>query len=270
MTKEIYKDNPYKTFPVEITKIVQHTDIDFTFFVKKGDLEVKRGQFVQVSIPKYGELPISISDFTEDEMELTIREVGTGTEAIFGKEVGDTIQIRGPYGNHFEKEKYFGKDLVIITGGTGLAPIKGIVNYFAENPDKLNSFRLISGFKSSEDILFKEDFIRWEETVDVCLTIDEEEIGWAGNTGFVTEHCQQLVIKDLDNVAVIMIGPPPMMKFTAIELQKLGIKDEDITVSYERRMSCGVGKCGHCKMDDTYICLDGPIFQYDKAVDLID
>lgn len=262
--------NPYMTHPVEITKVVQHTDIDYTFHVKK-DIDCKGGQFVQVSIPKYGEVPISISSYTEDEIELTIRKVGKGTEAIFEKQSGDTLQIRGPYGNYFNLEEHTGKDLIVISGGTGLAPVKSVVNYFTENINKVNSFRLISGFKSSDDILFKDDFKRWEKTdADICLTIDHPEDGWNGNTGFVTEHVKNLDIDDLDNISVIMVGPPPMMKFTAIELSNLGIKDEQITVSFERKMSCAVGKCGHCKIDETYVCLEGPIFRYDDAVNLID
>lgn len=261
--------NPYMTYPAEIKKIVKHTDIDYTFFVEKI-MEVKGGQFVQVSVPKFGEVPISISDFDDELIELTIRKVGHVTDAIFDKKVGDFLQIRGPYGNNFEPEIHFGKDVIMVTGGTGLAPVKSVIDYFHKNLDKINSFKLISGFKSSQDILFKDSFKEWEKNMDICLTIDKPEEGWMGNTGFVTEHVSKLNLPNIENISVIMVGPPPMMKFTGIELSKLGIKDEQIWVSFERKMSCGIGKCGHCKIDETYICLEGPVFRYDKAAKLID
>lgn len=261
--------NPYMTYPVEIKKITKHTEVDSTFFVEKT-MDVKGGQFLQVSVPRYGEVPISISDYNDEEIELTIRKVGHVTDAIFDKKVGDALQVRGPYGNYFNPKDHYGKDLIIITGGTGLAPVKNIINYFYENLDKINSFKLISGFKSSKDILFKESFKKWKECMDVCLTIDKPEDGWTGDTGFVTEYVSKLDTNHIDNTHVIMVGPPPMLKFTGMELSKLGIENQQIWVSYERRMSCGIGKCGHCKIDETYVCVDGPVFNYDKATKLID
>jgi anaerobic sulfite reductase subunit B len=261
--------NPYTTFPVKIVDIKKHTNIDYTFFVEKK-IDVKCGQFVQVSVPKFGEVPISISDYDRDVMELTIREVGHVTNAIFNKGIGDYLHIRGPYGNGFDVKDHYGKDLIIVTGGTGLAPVKYIINYFSDNIDKLNSFKLISGFKSSQEILFRDSFDKWKENIDVCLTIDSPEEGWKGNTGFVTEHISKLDIKDIQNTHVIMVGPPPMLRFSAMELAKLGIPNEQIWVSFERKMSCGIGKCGHCKIGSTYVCQEGPVFRYDKAVQLID
>lgn len=261
--------NPYMTYPAEIKKIEKHTEIDYTFYIEKI-VDVREGQFLQVSVPKYGEVPISISDYTDDLIELTIRKVGRVTDEIFNKKVGDNIYLRGPYGNHFNPEDYNGKDLIIISGGTGLAPVKGVVNYFARNSDRLKSFKLISGFKSSADILFKDSFDSWKDRLDVCLTIDREEEGWDGNVGFVTDYVRKLDYDTLEDIAVIMVGPPPMMKFTGMELTRLGIRDEQITVSFERKMSCAIGKCGHCKIDEVYVCLEGPIFTYDRAVKLID
>ncbi len=261
--------NPYMTYPARIKKIKKHTDIDYTFYIEKI-VDVKEGQFLQVSIPKSGEAPISVSSFNEDTIELTIRKVGQVTDEIFNKSIGDNIYLRGPYGNYFKPEDYYTRDLLVISGGTGLAPVKGLINYFYENMDRLGSFKLISGFKSSKDILFKEDFKRWEDRIDCILTIDREEDNWDGYVGFVTDYVKELDIKDLDNLRVIMVGPPPMMKFTGLELKKLGVGDENITVSFERKMSCGLGKCGHCRIDETYVCLEGPIFNYKEAKKLID
>ena len=124
--------NPYIPFPAEIIKINQQTDIDYTFFVK-SDLKVRSGQFVQLSIPRVGEAPISISDFGDGYIEMTIRKVGKVTDELFEKKPGDFIYLRGPYGNGFRVEDNFGKDLILVVGGTGLAPVKNLINYYYNN-----------------------------------------------------------------------------------------------------------------------------------------
>lgn len=261
--------NPYAPFPVEIIKINQQTDIDYTFYVK-SDLKVRSGQFVQLSIPRVGEAPISISDFGDGYIEMTIRKVGKVTDELIEKKPGDLLYIRGPYGNGFNVEDNFGKDLILVVGGTGLAPVKNLINYYYNNLDSLNSFRLIVGFKSMKDRLFVEDLAKWGEKFPVNVTLDREEEGWIGSTGFVTDHVKKMVIKDIANTHVIIVGPPPMMKFTALGFSQIGLPQEQIWMSFERKMSCGLGKCGHCKVDETYVCLEGPVFRYDKAVKLVD
>ena len=110
----------------------------------------------------------------------------------------------------------------------------------------------------------------WEKNMNMIITVDSAEEGYEGNTGLVTKYIPELEIKDMDNVQVIVVGPPMMMKFTVLEFLKRGIKEENIGISQERKMCCGLGKCGHCKIDDTYICLDGPVFNYTKGKLLID
>ena len=121
-----------------------------------------------------------------------------------------------------------------------------------------------------DDILFKDDIKEWEKSINVTLTVDNAEEGYKGNTGLVTKYIPELEIKDIENTAFVVVGPPIMMKFTVAEILKRGVAEENIWVSYERKMCCGLGKCGHCKMDDTYICLDGPVFNYTKAKNLVD
>ena len=121
-----------------------------------------------------------------------------------------------------------------------------------------------------DDILFKDDIKEWEKSINVTLTVDKAEEGYKGNTGLVTKYIPELEIKDIKNTAFVVVGPPIMMKFTVAEILKRGVAEENIWVSYERKMCCGLGKCGHCKMDDTYICLDGPVFNYTKAKNLVD
>ncbi len=261
--------NVYMPFKTEILDIKQHTDIEYTFRLSfTGD--VKPGQFFELSLPKYGEAPISVSGIGDGYVELTIRRVGVVTDEIFKYHVGQNLFMRGPYGNGFEVENYAQKEIVVVAGGTGLSPVKGIVDYFSKNTSEAKNFTLVSGFKSPKDILFKDDIKEWEKNINLIITVDGAEEGYEGKVGLVTKYVPELEIKDIDSVQVIVVGPPMMMKFTVAEFLKLGIKEENIWISQERKMCCGVGKCGHCKIDDTYICLDGPVFNYSKGKSLID
>lgn len=261
--------NEYIPFRSEIKEVIKHTDIEYTFRMSfKGD--VKPGQFFEVSIPKFGEAPISVSGIGEDTVDLTIRRVGKVTNEIFENYVGDSLFMRGPYGNGFDVENYKGKQIVVIAGGTGLSPVKGVVDYFANHTDEAVSTTLIAGFKSPSDVLFKKDFEFWNETINVIQTVDSAEEGYQGNVGMVTKYIPELEIKDPENTVFITVGPPIMIKFVVMEILKLGIEEKNIWISNERKMCCGIGKCGHCKIGSTYICLDGPVFNYVDGKELID
>lgn len=257
-------NNDYIPFPSKILEVIEHTDIEYTFRMEfKGD--VKPGQFFEVSIPRFGEAPISVSGIGENFVDLTIRRVGKVTNEIFKNYVGDKLFMRGPYGNGFDVDIYKNKELVVVAGGTGLSPVRGVVDYFAKNTNETKGTTLITGFKSPKDMLFKDDLKRWNDSINLIVTVDSAEEGYTGNTGLVTKFIPGLDIKDKENVQIIVVGPPMMMKFTVMEFLKLGIKEENIWISQERKMCCGLGKCGHCKIDDTYICLDGPVFNYTKG-----
>lgn len=261
--------NEYIPFRSEILEVIEHTAVEYTFRMAFNG-EVKPGQFFEVSLPKYGEAPISVSGIGEGYVDLTIRRVGKVTNEIFKNYVGDKLFLRGPYGNGFDIENYKNKEVIVVAGGTGLSPVRGIVEYFSKNSQDCKSMTLISGFKSPEDVLFKEDMKEWEKTMNLILTVDTAKEGYEGKVGLVTKYIPELEIKDMENVQVIVVGPPMMMKFTVLEFLKLGIKEENIWISQERKMCCGIGKCGHCKIDDTYICLDGPVFNYTVGKSLID
>lgn len=261
--------NEYMPFISEIKEVIKHTEIEYTFRMHfEGD--VKPGQFFEVSIPKYGEAPISVSGIGENSIDLTIRKVGKVTDEIFSNYVGDKLFLRGPYGNGFNLENYRGHEIVVVAGGTGLSPVKGIVDYFANHTEEANGFTLISGFKGPADVLFKEDMKMWQEKINMILTVDSAPETYQGNVGLVTQYVKDLEIKDEEDVQVIVVGPPMMMKFTVEAFLKRGIKEENIWISQERKMCCGIGKCGHCKIGDTYICLEGPVFNYSEGKLLID
>lgn len=263
-------DNAYMPFPSEILEIIQHTDIEYTFRMAYSG-SVVPGQFFEVSIPKYGECPISVSGIGENHIDLTIRRVGRVTDELHKFKTGHKFFLRGPYGNGFSMENYKDKELIIAAGGSGLAPVKGIIDKVYEDTKQVKNFHLLVGFKSPKDVLFKKDLQAWQASkMGVTLTVDKAEESYQGHVGLVTKFVPDLKIDNMDNVEVVVVGPPLMMKFTVAEFLSRGVPEEKIWVSYERKMHCGLGKCGGCKMDDTYICLDGPVFNYTQAKKLFD
>lgn len=261
--------NEYVPFLSEIKEVIKHTDIEYTFRMSYVG-NVKPGQFFEVSIPKFGEAPISVSGIGKDTVDLTIRRVGKVTEEVFERYVGDKLFLRGPYGNGFDTVNYKGKELVIIAGGTGVSPVRGIIEHFSNNPSDAKSTTLIAGFKSPNDILFKEDFDKWEKNINVILTVDGADENYKNRVGLVTKYIPELKFKDINEAVAIVVGPPAMMRFAIKGLIEVGFEEQNIWISHERKMCCGIGKCGHCKIDDTYVCLDGPVFNYTKGKNLID
>ncbi|MEG0137012.1 MAG: anaerobic sulfite reductase subunit AsrB [Cetobacterium sp.] len=266
----IIMNNIYMPEVSQILSIVQESSIEWLFKVKTN-IKPEPGQFIQLSIPMVGEAPISVANYNHEEgwIEFLIRRVGKVTDSIFNLKVGDSIFLRGAYGNSFPLEKYLGKNLIIVAGGSGVAPVRPLIKKFID--DKDTNVELIFGFKDQNSILFKKEIEEWRKKVPMILTVDKG-CGIDGEcTGLVTEYIPHLKLQDkFDSLEIIIVGPPLMMKFSALEFLKLGIPEEKIWVSFERNMSCAVGKCGHCKIDETYVCLEGPIFNYVKAKKLLD
>ncbi len=261
-------NNPYLPFASEILDVIKHTEKEYTFRMAfKGD--VKPGQFFEVSIPKYGEAPISVSGIGDGYIDLTIRKVGRVTNEVFERYKGQSLLLRGPYGNGFDVELYRNGEVVVVAGGTGVSPVRGVIQALSQMPDATDKY-VIAGFKSPADMLFKDDLKEWEKKLKLTLTVDGAPEGYTGNIGLVTKFIEGLPLKNPAEAKAVVVGPPPMMKFTIIELKKKGFKDSNITVSHERKMCCGLGKCGHCRVNDTYICLDGPVFNYEFAKNFVD
>ncbi len=262
-------NNDYIPFRSEILDVVRHTGIEYTFRMAYSGRALP-GQFFEVSIPKYGEAPISVSGVGDGSVDLTIRRVGRVTNEVFEHYVGDALMLRGPYGNGFDLDNYKGRELVIIAGGTGLSPVRGVVDHFSRHEDEITSLTLIAGFKSPADILFLEELGRWKQTMRVILTVDCADEDTTCQIGLVTEHIPNLVLKKVDEAQAIVVGPPAMMRFSTQGLMDIGVRAENIWISHERKMCCGLGKCGHCKINDAYVCLDGPVFNFAGAGHLLD
>lgn len=254
--------------PHKITKIVYETEYEYTFRVK-CDEKVDHGQFFVLSIPKVGEAPISVSAHGNGYVEFTIRKVGRVTEGLFRMKEGDMLFMRGPYGNGFPLEEFKGKHLVVAAGGTGLAPIRSTLHYFYEHPNEITSITLIAGFKDLESVLFREDLEKFNTAFNTVYTLyNEEALGF--KKGFLTSYIDGIPFHEFDDYNVVIVGGQSLLKNTVKKCMENGVEESKIWVSFERNMSCSVGKCGHCKINETYVCQEGPVFNYIKARNLLD
>lgn len=261
--------NPVQPQCCEILQVHQESTHEWTFRVAT-DVHPAHGQFMQLSIPKVGEVPISVSAQGDGWLEFTIRSVGKVTDRIFTKRAGDALFLRGPYGKGWPMESFQGKHVVVITGGTGLAPVRSMLRFFQEHPGYVQDVYLISGFKDEGGILFRGELDGWQGCFNTIYALDAaQKEGW--RTGFVTDFVKEVPFSTFGGeYAVAVVGPPPMMRFTGLELLKCGAEPDKIWMSFERKMSCAIGKCGHCRINEVYVCLDGPVFPYPIASALVD
>ena len=225
----------------------------------------KPGQFVQVSLLGIGEAPISIasSPCCEGFLEFTIRAIGKLTRALHQLKPGDRMYIRGPYGNSFPVEEVKGKELYFIAGGIGLPPLRSVINTVLSNRKDFGRIKILYGARTPDELCFKEELNTWQgmSDIEVLLTVDNPDVGWKGNVGVVTTLWDKTSITGTNGIAYVC-GPPIMIRFVLKELLDTGFRDEDIYVTLERYMKCGIGKCGHCNIADKFVCIDGPVFSY--------
>lgn len=270
--QKIEMDNITLPSPHRILKIIMETQAEHTFRVEWHGISVKHGQFFMLSIPMVGEAPISVSAQGDGYVEFTIRKVGRLTNGLFGLTEGDMLFMRGPYGNAFPIEDFKHKHLVIIAGGTGVAPVRSTMQYFYDHPEDIESLYVIAGFKDMNAVLFRDDLKKFSEAPRFHTTwcLDNSEAP-GFHKGFVTQYISQVPFDSFDeDYNIIIVGPPAMFRFAAAGCMKAGAVEDRIWVSFERKMACAVGKCGHCKINETYVCLEGPVFNYTKAKTLID
>lgn len=251
----------------QVTKIEKH----FTLKMKNGcQMNYEPGQILEVSAFGYGEIPIGFasSPTRKNTFDIVIRSVGRVSKAINNLEKGQSLFVRGPLGNGFHLDKMRGHDILIIAGGIGLCPTRSLIQYILDKRTEFKKFTLFFGAKTPDDQLFLDDLKNWRKSNDVEYfeTVDKPNADWKGNVGVITTLFQKTKISP-DTRAVIC-GPPIMYKFVIKELEKIGIPHSNIFVDLERRMKCGLGKCGHCQINDKYVCIDGPVFSYDQIENL--
>ena len=243
------------------TELYLHLELD-----SGKELGHKPGQFVEVSVAGLGECPISVSSSpTQKGFELVIRTAGSVTKAIHKMEAGDKLGIRGPYGSGYDVEGLKGRDLVFICGGIGLVPQRSLINYALDKPEDFGKITVLQGTKCHTMRFFREELENWAagDQMNFMETVDEAHDCWNGDVGVVTTLIPKIE-NDLPGAAVLVCGPPIMYKFVLMALAECEVQKDNIFVNLERRMKCGVGKCGHCQMNDEYVCQSGPVYRYSE------
>lgn len=258
----------------EIVRTEQLSQMEKLFDIRlKNDRELghQPGQFVEVSLFGIGEAPISISSSPtkKGSFEIAVRAVGNVTKALHTLEQGATVGIRGPFGKGFPVDELNGKDILFVAGGIGLVPLRSLINYVLDHRSDFGQVQVLFGAKTPAEQLFLDELAKWRTRKDMeyLETVDRADDRWKGNVGVITTLFPKIKIDPKKTVAVI-VGPPIMYRFAILEAQVKGIPDEQIIVSLERRMKCGVGKCGHCQINNLYVCQEGPVFRYARIKDL--
>jgi sulfhydrogenase subunit gamma (sulfur reductase) len=269
MSDALFAPSIYQPLPVPIADIRQMTEQErlFTLDLPRGyRLGHKPGQFVEVSVFGIGEAPISISSSpsrSNGSFELCVRRVGAVTHALHGLQEGALIGIRGPFGRGFPVERFRGKDVLFAPGGLGLAPLRSLINEVLDGRGQYGRVMILYGARNPGELLFRDELEAWRQRDDIELhvTVDRPDDHWRGDVGVITTLFSRLQLHARNTVA-ITCGPPVMYRFVLMELLGKGIPESQIWLSLERRMKCGVGKCGHCQMEHIFTCQDGPVFSY--------
>ena len=230
------------------------------------------GQCAMLIVPGVGESMISItsSPTLEEYMEFSIKKCGCVTEFLHSAEVGQEICVRGPIGKGFPVEGVLkGKDILVIAGGIGIAPVHSVVNYMMDKRENYGRIQVIYGSRSKADLVRLDEMQNvWmkQPNCSINLTIDREEEGWDGHVGFVPPFVTEC--NPDPSMTVIMCGPPILIHLSLDALKKLGFKDSQVFTTMEMRMKCGIGKCGRCNIGDKFVCKDGPVFSFDQLGEL--
>jgi len=262
-------NNPYCPVKGRITDIIEETPVIKTFKLKLDkNIPFKTGQFVEMTVPGIGEAPFTPSSNPkiEDTMDLTIMKAGRVTSVLHGMNAGDEIAVRGPYGAGYPLRDFEGKEILIVGGGVGLAPLRSLILALLNERKKYKRVVVKYGSRSPKDIVYKNLIKEWAGNKDLELevTVDVRDETWKGNVGLITTLVKRDMGIDMANSVVVVCGPPIMMKFTTFKLIDIGYEPRSIHLSMEKNMSCGLGKCGHCRIGPYYACKDGPVFTYDK------
>lgn len=271
--------NMYIPYQMRIEKVTYEAPQIKTFKLKfvnpedEAKFSFKAGQFGEYSVFGEGESTFCIasSPTRKGYIECTFREVGRVTAALANCEEGNIIGFRGPYGNTFPMESWFGKNLIFITGGIALPPLRCVIWNALDWRDKYKDITVLYGARTVEDLVYKHELAEWDSRKDINLIQTVDPGGntpeWKGEVGFVPTILEKNPPSSKDTIAIVC-GPPIMIKLTLPILMKLGFNHEQIFTTLENRMKCGIGKCGHCMVGNNYVCKDGPVYRYDELLKL--
>jgi len=264
--------NPHRPYRARIVERIQESGNVFTLRLAFLDPEIRQnyrfepGQFNMVYLYGVGEVAISIVSDPIDPtlLDHTIRAVGRVTNGISQLQAGDTIGLRGPYGRGWPMKAAEGRNVLVITGGLGCAPVVSVINYIAERRDQFRKLTILQGVKLPKDLIWRDRFEHWiqEPNTEVFLAADKGDPTWPWHVGLVVELFDQMSLND--DTIVMMCGPEGMMRVCVHELLLRHIPESSIYLSMERNMQCAIGQCGHCQYGPNFICRDGPVFSYDQ------
>jgi NAD(P)H-flavin reductase len=260
--------NIYKPITAKLTDVIDESSSIKTFvLIPEEEFSFKTGQFIELSVDGIGEAPFtpSSSPLVTERLEVTVMKTGYVTEFMHMMKPGGYMGIRGPYGRGYPVENFFGKEVLILGGGCGLAPIRSLLYTLESIADKLERVILCYGSKTPSDCIYKPLFNRLNKIskFEAYRTVDRPDEEWNESVGVVTSLLNKISINMQNSVAVVC-GPPIMMKFGTIRLLEMGYTEDNIYLSMEKNMSCGLGKCGHCMMGEFFVCKDGPVFTYSE------
>ena len=261
--------NLYQPINAEVVDIIDESPTIKSFVVvPEQPFSFRTGQFVELTLPGEGEAPFTPSSSPADteKMEITIMKAGCVTNLLHQCKKGQKVGIRGPFGKGYPIDDFTGKDVYIIGGGVGLAPIRSLFLTLISSIKDFKSVVCRFGAKTPDDFIYKEQiFGEWQKIkgVDLRLTVDKADGSWKDNVGVVTKILTPGDV-DIKNSAAVVCGPPIMMKYATLKLLEFGFAPKDIYLSMEKNMSCGVGLCGHCMLGKFYVCKDGPVFTYEQ------
>lgn len=257
--------NPFKPLIAKIKDIRLDAEDVRTYTLLTSEIFFPEpGQFNMIGYPGAGEAPISLSSISKDGcFDHTIRTAGRVTGFIERLKIGDEIFFRGPYGNGWPIKEAKGKNLILVAGGVGLAPIRSVIQWILKTRNSFGDVSLICGARNEKNMLFQDEFREWGKKIELHLTVDEvtDDGKWKHNTGLVTELLDKVKIRP-ERTAAFICGPEIMMRFICIGLLMRRIPPSEIYVSLERRMKCGIAQCGHCQHFGLFVCKDGPVFSY--------
>lgn len=261
-------ENPYRLLETEVVAIWDETPTIKTLRLQPAEpLPFEAGQFIELALPGVGEAPFtpSSSASNPEVLEVTIMRVGRVTERIHQLTPGDQVGIRGPFGEGYPLDEFRGREVLVVGGGCGFAPVRSLMYALFERRGELANLFFRGGCRSPQEFLYRQEMDQWakREDLDLELTVDVPGPGWDGPVGVVTEIVEGLQ-PDYGTASAVAVvcGPPIMMKFSVRTLLAMGFRAENMFLSMEENMSCGFGKCGHCRLDTYYICRDGPVFRY--------
>ncbi len=260
--------NPYSSIAAEVTEVIPETPSIKTIKLRPEEpISFATGQFIELTIPGVGEAPFTPSSRPglKDIMEVTVMKVGRVTEKIHELKQGDSVGIRGPLGKGYPLDEFRGKEILVVGGGCGFAPLRSLMYEFFDRSGEFKKLFFRGGCKTSKELVYRDEMKDWAKRKDLNLklTVDKGDSQWKGKVGLVTTILDDIDMNYGKGIAIVC-GPPIMMKFATIKLLDMGFKEENIYLSMEKNMSCGVGKCGHCRLGTYYACKDGPVFTYNK------